>query len=956
MRQIWLVSEVGGSFVKVAWYKRGWPAIAAAESASIATPWCPRVIFKPANDVTAVVLSTGEPTTQEAIDSLHRQTIPVRDVIVVRDVAPFHKALNVGAAQVETPFFVQVDADMILDPHSVAALRWSMRRRVGIVVGHLRDALIEQVVGVKLFRTACFKATSFQDTISPDTDFVDDMARAGWKTIYIGRLRRGGPNPWATLGEHRPDYSPAYTYRKHLLEGRRYRYRQKVEGLRWHFGRLEASRHPAALIAQIALARGLFLAENRDLLGAAANNDDFARIEDFLSSKEDGPTRSGISLPPDLPLRERFRVFFRLGNELFMAHDLPTFRQCMDALNNAARDDAALASKIALCRGLGARNTDMLDEAIEVAYRTFRSFLARQDVLAHFIEHAEEAEDDRDQTGKPPSDLDLESIAAYAANLGLARFVVDGSRATEYQTDRSAEPPVCRSTGRAVTSAIDTHGRPRIKAPFGPLGHIVCTQPERATSIFWCFDLLISGYAFAHLPTLFGPRKVSLAGQFAKNCLARVGIRSGPASLRSTLRTMARDRSPSYKPIARRVLMITSTFARGGSELQMVTTAAALIKRGYDVGIVALWPLQSDVPSVENEIAQLGIKPRFWSDFAAPGTGGLWSSSAGVLPMDGSELPPWFVDKARSIQMAICQHRPTVVHGWLDVPAIVSAFASCGLGVPRVVVGQRSVHQNVKTHGGETSDLLWEGYRAIAGNPTVTILNNSAAGAADYEKWLLLRAGTMKVLHNCLPPERVRVPGTQEVAEFRARFGLPREAPVVGTIMRFVPDKDPGLWLETAAKIALARPDVRFLFAGYGNLQEMITSRIDTLGIGDRCVLPGAITDVGLVYGALDVVLLTSAVEGLPNVLIEAQAAGRPVVATDVGGSREAVLDGRTGTIVRERSPSLLAKAVLAILDDPDWRTRVQVDGPNFAAERFGVDRITGDLLEIYGLPPQAPE
>ena len=136
-------------------------------------------------DVTAVVLSTGEHTTQEAIDRLRHQTLPLYQIVVIRDVRPFHKALNAGAARVTTPFFVQVDADMVLNSHCVASLRKGMRRNVGIAIGRLRDPLIGQVVGVKLFRRACFETARFENTISPDTDFVQDIARAGWNTIYI---------------------------------------------------------------------------------------------------------------------------------------------------------------------------------------------------------------------------------------------------------------------------------------------------------------------------------------------------------------------------------------------------------------------------------------------------------------------------------------------------------------------------------------------------------------------------------------------------------------------------------------------------------------------------------------------------------------------------------------------------------------------------------------------------
>ena len=76
------------------------------------------MIFVRPNDVTAVVLTVGEPTTAEAIESLRRQTVPPRDIVVVRDVKPFHQALNADAAQVKTPFFLQVDADMRSEEHT----------------------------------------------------------------------------------------------------------------------------------------------------------------------------------------------------------------------------------------------------------------------------------------------------------------------------------------------------------------------------------------------------------------------------------------------------------------------------------------------------------------------------------------------------------------------------------------------------------------------------------------------------------------------------------------------------------------------------------------------------------------------------------------------------------------------------------------------------------------------
>jgi asparagine synthase (glutamine-hydrolysing) len=899
-----------------------------------------------ANEISAVVLTTGEPTTQAAIDSLHRQTAALADIIVVRDIAPFHKALNAGVTQVKTPFFVQVDADMVLDDHCIDALRSGMRRDVGIVVGHLRDPLIGQVVGVKLFRTACFQIGMFEDSISPDTDFVADIARPGWKTVYIGRVRTSGPDQWATYGEHRPDYSRPYTYRKHLMEGCRYRYRQTPEAIRWHFGQLEVSWHPAALAAQIGLAQGIFLEQITDLQGTSTIEDNFAEFTAFLSGLATDEHESEVDhADRDLSARECFQKYYRLGVELRDADDLQTFHRYLRRFKNTRHDKVAWISKIALCQGLKARRADAA--TINADYQTLCRFLLGSDAtLGSMVTE--------------PLDVSLEAAAAYAAEVGLGRFAIDGAQAGEYRIERSTDQFNFRPTGRTVISRVLPNGRPRIKVPFRLGGHFVCTDPENVNGIFWCLDLLRSGYVFVHLPMPLGPIKLSLFTQLAKNCLSRVGWLKDLASrfqqtssVRSAFCQIARRRAPSYRYESGRVLMITSTYNLGGSERQMLVTAAGLMKRGYDVRMMALYPLESGTPNIEDEIAKLGITPHLCSDFLSTQAGGFRAPD-GTFTQEISGLPRWFTNKVAPVRAAIRQYRPSVVHAWTDIPAVVGAFAACSLGVPRVVLHQQSMQWCMRRYGAEVVDFLWEGYRSAVDNPTVKIANNSAAGAADYERWLGLRPGTIGVLYNAIACERIRKPAPDEVASLRAQLGLPQRAPVVGTVMRFVADKDPDLWLAAAAEIAKARPEVRFVLAGYGKLQDQMMHRIDELGLRDRVVLAGAVTDLGPVYAAMDVFLLTSMTEGLPNVLIEAQAAGRPVVAAAVGGVTEAVADSRTGRVVRGRSPQRLAAVVLDVLDDPTWADRARAEGPAFVASRFGVERLVAETLAIHGFPAHA--
>lgn len=327
--------------------------------------------FTQTNDVTAVVLTMGETTTRHAIDSLRRQIMRPREVIVVRGKAPFHKALNTGAAQVKTPFFVQVDADMILDPHCIAGLRGNMSRRTGIVVARLRDALMEQVVGVKLFRSKCFESEVFQNSISPDTDFVNAIARRGWETIYIGSL---GADQWATFGEHRPTYTFTYTYHKSLREGRRYRHRRSISTLRWHLGRLELSRNPSALVAQIGLAHGIFLNADWDLHDTTHYDESFARLDAFLRLPQTNRGRVTSGLPPaETPPAESFRRVYRLGRDLGDAGDSQAFVQLMRHLDHTGSIDRAWILKIALCQGLLSAAAE--EASIEADFRVLQDFL-----------------------------------------------------------------------------------------------------------------------------------------------------------------------------------------------------------------------------------------------------------------------------------------------------------------------------------------------------------------------------------------------------------------------------------------------------------------------------------------------------------------------------------------------------------------------------------------------------
>lgn len=331
-------------------------------------------------DVTAVILTIGEATTQRAIESVKSQSKQPYDIMVISHVSPFYRAMIQAIEKVRSPFFVQVDADMILDKWCFAELRKCMEPKVGLVVGHLRDPLVQRVVGIKMYRTASFQHITFKDSISPDTDVGKELMSHGWDTIYALNYSQPESRWWHCFGEHQPEYTPFYTFSKSLLEGKRYRYRGTVNAFMGHLGRLQKANTDIAIFAQVALAHGLFSTESGDELKPFASNDEWEHFESFIQSS---PTfrLSLLSIFTSF-VRGKFHpfeAFYRLGVAIRDANARGTFFQIMKVLSHF-HIHIVLIPMVALSHGVVSQQKD--DEYPSYAKNLFYKFQARQKLFS----------------------------------------------------------------------------------------------------------------------------------------------------------------------------------------------------------------------------------------------------------------------------------------------------------------------------------------------------------------------------------------------------------------------------------------------------------------------------------------------------------------------------------------------------------------------------------------------
>lgn len=277
---------------------------------------------------------------------------------------------------------------------------------------------------------------------------------------------------------------------------------------------------------------------------------------------------------------------------------------------------------------------------------------------------------------------------------------------------------------------------------------------------------------------------------------------------------------------------------------------------------------------------------------------------------------------------------------WQDGGCLFAGLAALVAGVPAIHFVMRGLPPSIRRHlfRPEYETL----YRAMAQIPGVRFFSNSHAAAKAYCEWLGLPPGRFSVVYNgvdSMPPT-----GSRQCRTMWSRFvaATPDAKHTVGGVFRFDTDKQPNTWIRFAARFLKHHPDTRFVLVGGGRLLDGAQKLARKLGIAERILFTGNSTKVGFWLDKMDVKVLLSRFEGLPNVLIEAQYSGVPVVTTPAGGAAECLIEGVTGRIVSSCEKPDLDEVVAAaahLLETCDAPALFSPDGEGraFLDARFSI-------------------
>jgi len=305
-------------------------------------------------------------------------------------------------------------------------------------------------------------------------------------------------------------------------------------------------------------------------------------------------------------------------------------------------------------------------------------------------------------------------------------------------------------------------------------------------------------------------------------------------------------------------------------------------------------------------------------------------------------LHPYMLDMLSELMI----NPPHVLHCWLDLTNIWAGVAGLIADVPAIVLSTRSV--NPSNFPGIHNPWFKNWYQALAESPRVHFINNSTAGALDYAQWLGLPSSRFEVIRNGVDLSAIQRPTPEDRHEVRRELGLDQDAPVLIGVLRMTEEKQPMLFFAAGLEVIRRVPDAHVLLVGTGPFERQLTEAIAAQGVQARFHLLGQRRDVYRLMAASDLLLLTSRLEGTPNVLLEAQWVGCAVATTPAGGAVDALADGITGIVVDGSVPARLGDQVVDLMQDRPRLEAMGRAGPVFVADKFSVGRMVDETLALY--------
>lgn len=356
------------------------------------------------------------------------------------------------------------------------------------------------------------------------------------------------------------------------------------------------------------------------------------------------------------------------------------------------------------------------------------------------------------------------------------------------------------------------------------------------------------------------------------------------------------------------IAILVDTLAVGGAERQAILCVSELRNRGHRADLVYYHPQVEYSEMLE----QLRLAPIY-------------------VAGDG------FGQRCRRMSSLLKAGRYDVVHGFKMAGEVYAAIAGVRARVPRRFGCFRNIYNL-----GPKYRLLHFGIDKFLHAWIV----NSEAAADSMSRLAWIPRSKFHVVRNGV--STLLVQRSLTAAEAKSKLGFSGDAVLVTMVARLEPQKNIPMLLESTVKVAAKAPKVHFLLVGKGSQEHELRRRVSALGLNGTVSFLGQRSDIDLILAATDISVLTSNHEGLPNVIIEAMTAGKPIACTDYAGAREIMVHEQNSLLSPCGDPQAFAENVLRLVRDPFLRRSLGEEAMNYSKREFSPSAMARRLEAVY--------